>query len=49
MTRVARDSEHHVTIPAHKALKSGTLHAILKEVSLNLNMEVKVLRSKLFG
>lgn len=28
-----RNGEHHVTIPAHKPLKIGTLNAILRDVA----------------
>ena len=49
LTRAAAGSDHHVTIPAHKALKLGTLHGILKEVSRNLNVEMKEIQAKLFG
>ena len=30
--------EHHVTIPAHNPLRTGTLNAILKEVAEHLNL-----------
>ena len=31
--------EHHLTIPAHDALRVGTLSAILQEVALQLNRD----------
>jgi len=37
--------EHHVTIPDHSPLKTGTLHGILKDVAAHhgLNMEELIL------
>jgi len=31
-------AEHHVTVPAHKQLKIGTLAEILRDVALYLNL-----------
>jgi predicted RNA binding protein YcfA (HicA-like mRNA interferase family) len=30
--------EHHVTIPAHKSLRAGTLNAVLREVADHLSL-----------
>lgn len=32
------NGEHHVTIPAHKPLKIGTLNAILRDVANHFNL-----------
>jgi predicted RNA binding protein YcfA (HicA-like mRNA interferase family) len=41
--------EHHVTIPAHKELKVGTLHSILREIATYLEIEIADLAKELFG
>ena len=41
--------ELHVTIPQHKALKVGTLNAILTDVAAYLEMDRAELSGKLFG
>jgi hypothetical protein len=33
LTRIDGDQEQHLTIPAHKALRVGTLRQILKDVA----------------
>lgn len=38
LTSVAKGSEHHVTIPAHKELSPGTLRSILREIANYLEM-----------
>jgi predicted RNA binding protein YcfA (HicA-like mRNA interferase family) len=40
--------EHHITIPAHKYLKVGTLNAILSDIALHLKMEKADLIKELF-
>jgi len=42
-------TEHHVTIPAHKDLKLGTLGSILSEVSDYLKKNRENLADELFG
>lgn len=42
-------SEHHVTIPAHSALRVGTLSAILEEVAQHLKREKSELIQELWG
>ena len=49
MTSKFKGSEHHVTIPAHKDLRIGTLSAVLAEVASYLETERKKLISELFG
>jgi predicted RNA binding protein YcfA (HicA-like mRNA interferase family) len=39
LTRRRGDETHHVTIPAHKPLKVGTLSSILRTVSRHLGMD----------
>jgi predicted RNA binding protein YcfA (HicA-like mRNA interferase family) len=41
--------DHHLTIPAHKELKIGTLAEILGEVAVYLEMTREVLAEELFG
>jgi predicted RNA binding protein YcfA (HicA-like mRNA interferase family) len=41
--------EHHITIPAHKALKIGTLSGILSEIANHLKIEKTNLIGSLFG
>jgi hypothetical protein len=41
--------EHQVTIPAHEALRVGTLAAILGEVATRLKMSRADLARRLFG
>ena len=41
--------EHHVTIPAHAALRVGTLRAILGSVADRVGIEVDRLVETLFG
>ena len=42
-------TQHHVTIPAHDALKLGTLAAILGQVAEHLKMDRDTLMQRLFG
>jgi predicted RNA binding protein YcfA (HicA-like mRNA interferase family) len=49
LTSKFKGSEHHVTIPAHKELRVGTLSAVLTEVASYLETERKELIGKLFG
>ena len=41
--------EHHVTIPAHDALRIGTLAGILGDVASHLNVTRDELAKRLFG
>ena len=34
----SKNGEHHITIPAHKNIKIGTLNAILVEIAHHFNM-----------
>ncbi len=49
LTSVQQDVEHHITVPAHKELSVGTLHAILREVSIYLEMDLAALVEDLFN
>ncbi len=49
LTSKFKGSEHHVTIPAHKDLRIGTLSAVLAEVASYLETERQKLIGELFG
>ncbi len=49
LTSNIRGTQHHVTIPAHKELRLGTLVGILSEVSAYLTMSRSDLEQELFG
>lgn len=40
--------EHHITIPAHKYLKIGTLSSILSDIAVHLKIEKSSLIKELF-
>jgi predicted RNA binding protein YcfA (HicA-like mRNA interferase family) len=42
------EGEHHITIPAHKSLKLGTLSGILNDVAEHLKINKGDLIKKLF-
>ena len=43
------NGEHHVTIPAHKELRVGTLNAVLTDIADHLNLDRNQLIQALFG
>jgi predicted RNA binding protein YcfA (HicA-like mRNA interferase family) len=49
LTCSAKGVEHHVTVPAHKEIRVGTLHTILRDVAAYLDMEQAQLLEELFG
>jgi predicted RNA binding protein YcfA (HicA-like mRNA interferase family) len=49
LTSALQGSQHHVTVPQHKALRVGTLHAILSDVAAYLQKTVEELKKELFG
>lgn len=49
LTSNFRGTQHHITIPAHKALKVGTLSGILSEIATYLEIERSQLEHGLFG
>ncbi|MGO9211354.1 MAG: type II toxin-antitoxin system HicA family toxin [Terriglobales bacterium] len=49
LTSTARGKEHHITVPAHMALRVGTLSGVLSEVASYLEIDRNQLAIKLFG
>lgn len=49
LTSSLKGQEHHITIPAHRQLKIGTLHAILTDVASYLEIDRSKLIEDLFG
>jgi len=49
LTCFSRGKEHHITIPAHVALRVGTLGGILSEIAGYLKLDRQDLMRKLFG
>ena len=41
--------EHHITVPLHATLKTGTLAAIVAELAVHHRIEREALIRKLFG
>jgi predicted RNA binding protein YcfA (HicA-like mRNA interferase family) len=41
--------EHHVTVPAHASLKTGTLSGVLGDVAAHLGKEKSQIAKELFG
>jgi predicted RNA binding protein YcfA (HicA-like mRNA interferase family) len=48
LTSSAKGAEHHVTVPAHKEIRLGTFHTILRDVAAYLEMEPTQLLEELF-
>ena len=48
LTSTVKGKEHHLTIPAHKQLRVGTLNAILADAASYLKIERRELIKKLF-
>lgn len=48
LTRSAADKEFHLTIPKHNPLRVGTLNNILKELSVQLELDKDKLIETLF-
>ena len=48
LTSSVKGSEHHITIPAHKALKIGTLSATLADIASYLEVDRRKLAEELF-
>jgi predicted RNA binding protein YcfA (HicA-like mRNA interferase family) len=49
VTSKLKGIEHHVTVPAHRQLKVGTLAEILSDVASYLDLTREQLRRELFG
>jgi predicted RNA binding protein YcfA (HicA-like mRNA interferase family) len=43
-----KNGEHHITVPAHKTLKIGTLNSILKSLAQHLEISKKDILKDLF-
>ncbi len=48
LTALLNGREHHVTVPAHRALRVGTLSAIVSEVARFLEIDREKLAEELF-
>ena len=48
LTSAHKGREHHVTVPAHKELRVGTLHSILRDVATYLEKDLAALLHELF-
>ena len=44
-----RSGEHHITIPAHKPLRIGTLNGVLREVAEHFELSRDALVESLWG
>jgi hypothetical protein len=49
LTSSLEGTQHHVTVPRHKALKPGTLNHILSGIASYLKMDKDNLVEELFG
>ncbi len=49
LTSSLKGGEHHITIPAQKSLKVGTLSNIIGDIAEYLEIEKKDLLAKLFS
>ena len=49
LTSAAKASQQHVTIPAHRSLRVGTLSGALADVASYLEMSKEALAEELFG
>lgn len=49
LTSNVQGAEHHITIPAHRSLKVGTLNGILSDVAEYLDLDRNRLAAELFG
>jgi predicted RNA binding protein YcfA (HicA-like mRNA interferase family) len=49
LTSSFKEKEHHITIPAKKSLKIGTLNNIINDISEYLEIEKNKLLLQLFG
>ena len=49
LSSTARGREHHVTIPAHRSLRVGTLSGVLADVASYLDLDKEALAAELFG
>jgi predicted RNA binding protein YcfA (HicA-like mRNA interferase family) len=49
LTSTSKGSENHITIPAHKPLRVGTLDGIVSQIAAYLEIEHQKLIQELFG
>ncbi len=49
LTSTLKGSSHHITIPRHASLKTGTLSGILKDIASYLEIDRTALLQALFG
>lgn len=49
LTSLAKREPHHITIPAHRELRVGTLSSILLDIASYLKMDRQALAEELFG
>ena len=49
LTSNYKGTEHHLTVPKHKPLRTGTLNSIVNEVAAYLEVEKQSLIDELFG
>ena len=49
LTSTLKGNEHHVTVPRHKAIRMGTLSAILAEVASYVETDRELVAGELFG
>ena len=49
LTATTKGAEHHLTVPAHKELRVGTLHTILWDIASYLEIDPDRLVEELFG
>jgi predicted RNA binding protein YcfA (HicA-like mRNA interferase family) len=49
LTSTVKGREHHISIPRHKAVRVGTLSAVLREIGTYLEMEREELSRRLFA
>jgi predicted RNA binding protein YcfA (HicA-like mRNA interferase family) len=48
LTSEFKGIEHHITIPAHDALKTGTLGGIISEIAAYLKVDRRTIINRLF-
>ncbi|MDD5144496.1 type II toxin-antitoxin system HicA family toxin [Methanoregula sp.] len=49
LTTTVNGKTHDITIPRHRSLRVGTLHAILKDVAARQKKDLNVIIRELFG
>ena len=49
LTSTYKGTEHHLTVPRHKPLRTGTLSSLVNEVATYLEVERQSLIDELFG